>query len=73
MSITVKRPAGTVPVERRWPKQLKAWMAARRGYPPPSRWQAPKFSRRQAPRRRGDPAPVKVGSLTPAKTGAKRR
>ena len=33
MSIKVKRPAGTVPIERRWPKQLKAWMAARRSPP----------------------------------------
>ena len=61
MSITVKRPAGTVLVERRWPKQLKAWMAARRGHPPLSRGQAPKLSQRQAPPRREDPAPAKAG------------
>ena len=73
MSIKVKRPAGTVSVERRWPKQLKAWMAARRGHPSLSRGQAPKLSRGQAPRRRGDPAPTKVGSVTPAKAEAKRR
>jgi hypothetical protein len=30
MSIEVKRPAGLVPVQRRWPKRLADWFSRRR-------------------------------------------